>query len=154
MSTRKETAGTEIDLGIVNEDDEIVVDAPATPEGVVVEDADDIATLPRGAVENADRSVTVRLDTPVSFQSKSQRSGELTTRRFEELKFHRLNGAHQTEISLAPEAVRIKVAFACSTRMSKGLMNGIYDRMDVSDIERCGKVIEYFFGSGRKTGRG
>jgi hypothetical protein len=145
--------GTDVDLGVVNEDDEIAIDAPAVPEGVVNEDSDDIATLPRGAVELADRSVTVALDTPVSFQSKSQRSGELTTRRYDELKFHRLNGLHMTEISMAAEATRIKVAFACSTRMNKGLMNGIYERMDAADIERCGKVIEYFLGSGRKTGR-
>lgn len=150
MKTGKENS---VDLGIVNEDDEIVVDAPAVPEGVVIEDSDDIATLPRGAVENADRSVTVALDTPVSFQSKSQRTHEVTTRRYDELKFHRLNGTHMTEISMATDATRIKVAFACSTRMNKGLMSGIYERMDAADIERCGKVIEYFLGSGRKTGR-
>jgi hypothetical protein len=142
-----------VDLGVVNEDDEIVTNAPAMPEGVVNEDSDDIPTLPRGAVENADRSVTVTLDTPITFQSKSQRSGELTTRHYDELKFHRLNGSHMTEIATASDGARFKVAFACSTRMSKGLMNGIYDRMDAADIERCGKVIEYFLGSGRKTGR-
>lgn len=150
-----ETDKTVVDMGVVNEDEEDAVApaAPAPAADAVDEDADEIATLPRGAIEQADRSVVVTLDAPVEVRFVSQRRGTSRVERVAELRFHRLNGAQLTEISNAPQHVRERVAMALSARMNKARFNGIYDRMDAADIMRCARVIEYFFGSGRTTGR-
>lgn len=119
---------------------------------VVNEDADDIATLPRGAEEQADGSVIVTLARSVDLVLKSNERGtrkETTT----SIRFHRLSGKDLTEITSAADKVREKVAFALSARMNKAKMNALFDRMDAADIGRCGQVLEYFLGSGRKTGR-
>lgn len=144
--SKTEIDKTVIDMGVVNEDEEEIV-APAAPQaaaGAVDEDGDNIATLPRGAVEQADRSVIVTLETPVDITFVSQRRGTSRVERIAELRFHRLNGKHVTEVTSAPEHVRERVAMALSARMNKGRFNGIYDRMDAADIRRCSKVVEYF----------
>ena len=149
--TGKSNDAVEIDIGVIDEAEDVVADT--APADAVDEASDEIATLPRGATENADRSVTVALDIPVTLTIKNSKTGGQRQETYEELRFHRLNGAALTEISNANPSVRSRVALAVSARMSKGIMNALFDRLDAADIERCGSVIEYFLGSGRKTGQ-
>lgn len=125
----------------------------ATDTDAVNEDTDEIAALPKGAEELADGSVEVTLDRPVTLTLVSQSRGTKRQETVVKVRFHRLTGAHLTEITSAADKVREKVAFALAARMNKAKMNALFDRMDAADIGRCGQVLEYFLGSGRKTGR-
>lgn len=145
-----EPASTEIEDVIV--EDEEPDYGSTTPSDVINEDADEIAALPRGATELEDGSVQVTLDRPITLTLKSRERGT-RTESTDQLRFHRLTGKDLTEISNASEKIREKVAFALSARMNKARMNALFDRMDAADITRAGQVLEYFLGSGRKTGR-
>ena len=122
-------------------------------DDAVDEDADDIATLPRGAKELADGSVEVTLDRAIPLTLVSQSRGTKRQETIGKIRFHRLTGRDLSEITNAADKVRERVAFALSARMNKAKMNALFDRMDAADIGRCGQVLEYFLGSGRKTGR-
>lgn len=149
--TGKSKDAVEIDMGVIDEAEDVVADN--APADAVDEASDEIATLPRGATENADRSVTVELDTPITLTIKNSKTGGQRQETYDQLKFHRLTGKDLTEISNAAPGVRDRVAFAVSARMNKAIMNALFDRLDAADIERCGRVIQYFLGSGQKTGR-
>lgn len=148
-------ATKEIDVSdvVIEDEDEAVALAPVTDDDVVPEDETaDIAVLPRGAVEQADGSVILTLDRPVTITFQRRDRG---TRRetITALQFYRLTGKDLTEITNAAEKVRERVAFALSLRKNKAATNGIFDRMDAADIARAGRVLEYFLGSGPTTGR-
>lgn len=133
-------------------EDDLPVIASNDDKDVINEDADEIAQLPKGAVELDDGSVLVTLDRPVVLNLKSQSRGvrQETTK---DVRFYRLTGAHLTQITNSGEKSREVTAFALSARMNMAKMKGLFDRMDAADIGRCGQVLEYFLGSGRKTGR-
>lgn len=119
---------------------------------VVLEDGDPDGALPKGAVLNPDRSVTLTLRFPVTLTIRSG-SGQERQEIFDKLVFHRLSGADMRAISAASRESSAVIAFARSTRKRETIMNALFDRMDGADIEAAGTVIEHFFGSGRKTGR-
>ena len=137
---------------VINEDDEPDYGSTDTAQDVINEDADEIAALPKGAKELADGSVEITLNREVTLTLKSASRGT-RTEVTDKLRFHRLTGKDLTEITNAAETVRERVAFAVAARMNKARMNALFDRMDAADISRCGQVLEYFLGSGRKTGR-
>ena len=151
-------AGTHFDLGgddeIVNED-EGTSPASGTPlaDDVVDEDADlDPADrLPKGAVRNADGSVTLELRFPRTIKSK--KGGKISETVHDRLVFHRLTGADQRAIASASEEMMSVVAFSRSTRINQAVMNALWDKMDGADLTAGGQVINNFFASGRTTGR-
>ena len=148
-----------VDLDIIDDDHngpEIVVDAnaPVALTGAaadVIEDIDPGDRLPDNAVQNADGSVTLKLLYP---QKLRIRKGEkVREENYEQLTFHRLNGADQRAIAAASDSMLNVVAFSRSTRISQGIMNALFDLMDAADISAGAQVFSHFLGSGRKTGK-
>ncbi|MCY1666242.1 hypothetical protein [Rhizobium sp. SL86] len=133
------------DDDIVNEDNEL------DDDDVVDEDAGDLDKLPRRATVNADGTVTLPLLYPKIVASR--KDGKVREREFKQLTFHRLTGADQRAIAAASEEMMNVVAFAQSTKISQAVMNKLFDKMDAADIADCGRVLNSFLTSGRKTGR-
>ncbi|MBB2685139.1 UNVERIFIED_ORG: hypothetical protein GGD47_002727 [Rhizobium etli] len=131
------------------------LDRPAAidgkPEGDLIdEDTNPLDRLPEDAVRNSDGSVTLPLHYSVTLRTK--KDGAVKERVFAELIFHRLNGADQRAIAAAGDEHQIAVSFARSTRNNQAVMNALYDKMDLSDIARAGRVINFFVSNGPKTG--
>lgn len=133
----------------------IDVDNPAALDGerdpdVIDEDAGQVDQLPEDAVKNADGSVSLALKFPVTLRTK--KNGDIKERVYRELTFHRLTGADMRVISSAKGEDQNAVTFARSTRMYQVIMNALFDKMDLTDIERAGRVLVFFVSNGRKTG--
>lgn len=121
------------------------------PDGDVIdEDTNPLDRLPEDAVRNSDGSVTLPLHYSVTLRTK--KDGAVKERVFAQLIFHRLNGADQRAIAAAGDEHQIAVSFARSTRNNQAIMNALYDKMDLSDIARAGRVINFFVSNGPKTG--
>ena len=158
MDTSSSSSGAHLSLG--GDDDVVDEDAPATssvsaslPADVVDEDADldPSDRLPKNAVRNGDGSVTLTLRFPQAIMSR--RDGKISERRFEQLVFHRLNGTDQRAIGAASDEMQGPVSFARSTRLNQAVMNALWDKMDLADINAGGQVLNNFFASGRTTGK-
>lgn len=134
----------------VVEEDSVTVIEDGTAE-IVDEDIDPLAALPKSAKKNDDGSISLPLEYPVTILSR--KDGKVRDRKFEELTFHRLNGANQRAIASATDDMMSVVAFAQSTRINQAIMNALFDKMDAADISNGGRVLNHFLSSGRKTGR-
>ncbi|PDT05700.1 hypothetical protein CO666_03600 [Rhizobium chutanense] len=133
----------------VDEDRPLALDGKRDKD-VVDEDVNPLDQLPEDVVRNTNGSVTLPLYVPVTLRIR--KGGEIRERKFSELIFHRLNGADQRAISAASKEHEVAVTFARSTRLNQATMNGLYDQMDLSDISRAGRVINFFVSNGPKTG--
>ena len=148
-----------VDLDIIDDDQkpsDIVVDvnAPVALTGAaadVIEDIDPGDRLPDNAVQNADGSVTLKLQYPQKLKIK--KGEKVREENYEQLTFHRLNGADQRAIASASDSMLNVVAFSRSTRISQAIMNALFDMMDAADISAGAQVFSHFLGSGRKTGK-
>ena len=148
-----------VDLDIIDDDQkpsDIVVDvnAPVALTGAaadVIEDIDPGDRLPDNAVQNADGSVTLKLQYPQKLKIK--KGENVREENYEQLTFHRLNGADQRAIASASDSMLNVVAFSRSTRISQAIMNALFDMMDAADISAGAQVFSHFLGSGRKTGK-
>jgi hypothetical protein len=134
---------------VVDVDNPVALDSARDPD-VIDEDAGQLDQLPDDAVKNADGSVSLALNFPVTLRTK--KNGEVKERVYRELTFHRLTGADMRMISSAKSEDQNAVTFARSTRMYQVIMNALFDKMDLTDIERAGRVLVFFVSSGRKTG--
>lgn len=135
--------------------DTVDLDSPVSLDGkresdVIDEDVNPLDRLPDDAVRNRDGSVTLPLNFEVTLRTK--KDGAIKERVFKDLVFYRLNGANQRAIAAASDEHQIVVSFACSTRLNQAIMNALYDKMDLSDIARAGRVINFFVTNGPKTG--
>ncbi len=122
------------------------------PGRIVDEDASSEAALPAHAIVNNDGSVTLPLRAPRELQIRSATRG-VRSQRFDQLTFHRLNGADLRAIVAAAPASRSAVMLARSARQREPVMNALFDVLDGEDIADAVKVVESFFGIGRPTGR-
>lgn len=134
----------------------IIVDenAPLALPGTtadVVDDIDASDRLPDNATANADGSVTLTLLYPQALTVK--KGDKVREEKYEQLIFHRLNGADQRAIATANDSMLNVVAFSRSTRISQAIMNVLFDKMDAADITAGAQVFAHFLGSGRKTGK-
>jgi hypothetical protein len=134
---------------IVNEDGPVAIDQGE--DGVIDEDVDPLDKLPRHAIKNDDGSVTLPLYREVTLKSK--KDGKIRERVFKDLTFHRLLGADQRAIAAAEDKDMAVVSFARSTRINQAVMNALFDRLDASDINYAGRVLNHFLSSGPRTGR-
>lgn len=140
------------DTATASPDDEVVVEDSGHSTGDIVdEDANVLDKLPARAIENGDGTVSLPLLYPKSVMTK--KDGKIRERAFKQLTFHRLTGADQRAIAAASEEMMSVVAFAQSTKISQAVMNKLFDKMDAADIADCGRVLNSFLTSGRKTGR-
>jgi len=153
--SREKTIAIDLDEDVPDDAGAPISFAPpaATPPAadVVDEDAEALDTLPDHAVQNADGSVTLPLMYPRELQIR--KNGKVRSDRYEELTFHRLTGADRRAIAAAREDMLEVTAFARSTRLSQAVMIALFDRMDSADITYGGRVLNSFFGSGRRTGK-
>lgn len=117
---------------------------------IIDEDLDPLDRMPKKAVQNDDGSVTLPLEFPQTLKTK--KNGVVRERVFNELTFHRLNGAGYNAIQAAAEEKQTVVALAQSTRMNQAVMSALFDKMIDIDIANAGKVLNNFFASGRRTG--
>lgn len=139
------------DVSPTSTDDEVVIEDGPQSDDIVDEDAGVLDKLPARAIENGDGTVTLPLLYPRSVTTK--KDGKIRERAFKQLTFHRLTGADQRAIAAASEEMMSVVAFAQSTKISQAVMNKLFDKMDAADIADCGRVLNSFLTSGRKTGR-
>ncbi|KNY13607.1 hypothetical protein AKG11_28120 [Shinella sp. SUS2] len=135
---------------IVDEDTKVAASAPIDGD-IVDEDFAPADRLPAQAVRNLDGTVTLPLAYPQTITSR--KDGKIRERKFDQLVFHRLNGADQRAIQAASEEMLAVVAIGQSTKINQAVMNRLYDKMDASDIANAGQVLNHFLASGRKTGR-
>ncbi|MDR6102797.1 hypothetical protein QE369_002994 [Agrobacterium larrymoorei] len=134
---------------VVDEDRPAVIEDGE--ENIVDEDGDPLDALPKSAKKNADGSITLPLQYPIGITTR--KDGKVRERWFEELTFHRLNGANQRAIAAASGEMMSVVAFSQSTRINQAVMNALFDKMDAADINNGGRVLNHFLSSGPKTGR-
>lgn len=134
---------------IIDIDASVPLDDKRDPD-VIDEDTNPLDRLPEDAVRNTDGSVTLPLHFRVTLRTK--KNGEIKERTFDELVFHRLNGANLRAIAAASDEHQIAVSFACATRLNQAVMNALFDKMDQFDIARAGRVLNFFGSNGRKTG--
>lgn len=135
---------------IIDEDGPVIQAGTEDPD-IVDEDLDPADQLPKHAVLNGDGSVTLPLHYPKTI--KSRKGGKIKERDYTELRFHRMTGADQRAIAAASDESSAVVSFARSTRVNEAVMNALFDKMDSSDINAGGQVLNNFLTSGRKTGR-
>lgn len=136
------------DRDIVVDLDEAAAETGAAPETVKttptdVDEADDDRVLPRGAVKNADGSVTVTLDHPKAVTIRTAQ-GAVRAETYRELTFHRLTGADLSAIRATAREHQDLVLFTRSSRIRTAVMSALYPKLDAADITRCGRVIDTF----------
>lgn len=134
---------------VINEDGPLATEAGE--DGVIDEDANPLDKLPRHAVKNDDGSVTLPLYEEVTLRTR--KDGKIRERVFADLTFHRLNGADQRAIAAAEDKDMAVVSFARSTRINQAVMNALFDKLDASDINYAGRVLNHFLSSGPRSGR-
>ncbi|MQT14386.1 hypothetical protein [Segnochrobactrum spirostomi] len=122
---------------------DVVVEEHDQSAAVVDEDDGVAGGLPARAKKNDDGSVTLPLRYPVSLTIRSS-GGKTRVERYEELRFHRLNGAALRAITSTEGDAKIVVAMARSTRLSDAVMSAVYDRMDGADIAGAAKIVFHF----------
>jgi hypothetical protein len=145
-----EDAETATATAVVDLDRPLALDGKKVDSDVVDEDVNPLDTLPKDAIRNADGSVTLPLNYPVKITSR--KDGKLKERVFNELVFHRLVGADQRAIAAATEEHQVVTSFARTTRLNQAIMNALFDKLDLSDVTRGGRVLNYFLNNGPKTG--
>ena len=121
----------------------------STSKNVVNADVNALDQLPECATVNADGSVTLPLMSEITFDVK--KDGKVSSVRYTELTFHRLNGAAFRAIGATSEERKPAVTFARSCRIADVIMFKIFDEMDMADIANGGKVMNHFLTSGPKT---
>lgn len=136
-------------------DEELIIDeiepaATSQDEDIVDEDLDPLDRLPKGARKNADGTVTLTLNFPVTMKTK--KAGQVKERHYDTLTFHRLTGAHLRAIQAASPENQVVVSLAQSLRFNQAIMNALFDRMTDVDCMNAGQVVNHFFASGRTTG--
>lgn len=147
----------DLDEGFTPTDtDQIIVeDGPLAIEtgedGVIDEDANPLDKLPKHAIKNSGGSVTLPLYEEVTLRTR--KDGKIRERVFKDLTFYRLNGADQRAIAAAEDKDMAVVSFARSTRINQAVMNALFDRLDASDINYAGRVLNHFLSSGPRSGR-
>jgi hypothetical protein len=135
---------------VVDLDRPVPLDSKTVDSDVIDEDVNPLDTLPKDAIRNADGSVTLPLN--VSVTLKTKKDGKIKERVFSELVFHRLVGADQRAIAAASDEHQVVTSFARTTRLNQAIMNALFDKMDLSDVTRGGRVLNYFLNNGPKTG--
>ncbi|MGN6777570.1 hypothetical protein [Rhizobium sp.] len=135
---------------IVDEDGPVVLGSTKDSD-VVDENANPLDTLPEDALRNSDGTVTLPLHFPVTVRTK--KDGKIKEKVYQDLVFHRLVGADQRAIAAVSEEHTTVVTFSRSTRINQAIMNAIFDKMDLADVARAGRVLNHFLTSGPRTGR-
>lgn len=142
-----------VDLDLTEDAAPAPMEAAGEPTVDVDEGAKgDFTALPEGVIQNSDGSVTVPFDFPVPLTVRKA-GGDVVEEKVTKLVLHRLKGADMNAIGAVPQEKLTVVAFARSARITQQRMDVIYDRMDSSDIDRCGEVIGFFVKRGRRTGK-
>jgi hypothetical protein len=127
--------------------------APAAAEDVPVLLPDGAPALPRGAVLNADRTVTYTLIEPVTLRYRTSPGAPPTEELRTSFTFRRLRGADMRSVAEAAEGDRALTLLALATGTPLARMTLIYDRMDAEDATAMGEIAGFLLGTGRKTGR-
>jgi hypothetical protein len=136
--------------GIVEEDGPIA-SGPAVDGDIVDEDLDPADRLPKHARRNSNGSVTLPLHFPQEIVSR--KDNKIRKQMFSELVLNRLNGADQRAIAATSEDTMTVVALSRSTRINLAVMNALFDKLDMADLQAAGQVLNHFLASGPKTGR-
>jgi hypothetical protein len=128
--------------------------APGAAEDIVDESQVVAAgpRLPKGAVRNADGTVTLTLQFPVEQQSKRASDAAPTTTQYDTLTMRRLKGRDLTRIAEARNGTGGMVGVALSAGIPEILFARLWDKMDAVDITAAAEVLQYFLGNGAKAG--
>ncbi len=124
--------------------DRVVVDrlsaarADSADEGVVL--AGGAMTLPEGAEQNADGSVTLTLAYPITLRTRIAGSDVVHEEPIAELVLHRLTGADMRKV-LAANNQMAQVALGRACDMPPARMAVAYQRLDASDLAAANGIV-------------
>jgi hypothetical protein len=144
-------ADDSVEIVTLDDDESIGTTDSANDIPTLVEDGTD--TLPRNAKAQADGSIILTFDYPVTLKYVRPGSTVPKEEEFTELHFHRIKGADIKAISMAAQEDRQVVTIARSARIRLPLMHLVYDAMDGADVIAAAVVVGRFLGNGRTTGR-
>lgn len=130
------------------EESETINNVGDSTYNVIDETQDDVNVLPSGTTRNADGSVTLKLQPPVSIQIRDA-SGQVRTDTYDELVFNPLNGADLRAIYATKPDMYSVMCFARSTRIKVQVMNALYDKLNAADIIKGSSILEAFTSGGQ-----
>lgn len=117
-------------------------------EPIVDETRIDVFRLPEAATQNADGTVTLVLQTPVNVKIKKA-NGEIREENYHELTLRPFTGADLRAIQSTSSEMQNVVMLARATGIREAVMNGLFDKMNASDILNAADIISAFMNGGR-----
>ena len=117
-------------------------------EPIVDETRNDVFRLPEAATQNADGTVTLALQTPISVKIKKS-NGEIREENYHQLTLRPFTGADLRAIQSTSSEMQNVVMLARATGIREPVMNGLFDKMDASDILKAADIINAFMNGGR-----
>lgn len=115
---------------------------------IIDETRDDVFQLPEGATQNADGTVTLRLQNPVSVKIKKA-TGEIREETYSSLTLRPFTGADLRAIQSTSAEMQNIVTFSRAAGIREVVMNSLYDRMNATDIIKGAEIMNAFMNGGR-----
>lgn len=115
---------------------------------IIDETRDDVFQLPEGATQNADGTVTLRLQHPVTVKIKKA-TGEIREEKYSSLTLRPFTGADLRAIQSTSAEMQNIVTFSRAAGIREVVMNSLYDRMNATDIIKAAEIMNAFITGGR-----
>lgn len=115
---------------------------------IIDETRDAVFQLPEGATQNADGTVTLRLQKPVRVKIKKA-TGEIREETYSSLTLRPFTGADLRAIQSTPAEMQNIVTFSRAAGIREVVMNSLYDRMNATDIIKAAEIMNAFITGGR-----
>ncbi len=138
---------------VIIDDTDAVIDETTEKETgsdgkIIDETRDDVFQLPEGATQNADGTVTLRLQNPVSIKLKKA-TGEIREETYSSLTLRPFTGADLRAIQSTSAEMQNIVTFSRAAGIREVVMNSLYDRMNATDIIKAAEIMNAFMNGGR-----
>jgi len=138
---------------VIIDDTDAVIDETTEKETgadgkIIDETRTDVFQLPEGATQNADGTVTLRLQTPVSVKIKKA-TGEIRSETYSSLTLRPFTGADLRAIQSTSAEMQNIVTFSRAAGIREVVMNSLYDRMNATDIIKAAEIMNAFMNGGR-----
>lgn len=136
---------------VIIDDTDAVIDAEKETgsDGKIIDETrDDVYQWPDGATQNADGTVTLRLQHPVTVKIKKA-TGEIREETYSSLTLRPFTGADLRAIQSTSAEMQNIVTFSRAAGIREVVMNSLYDRMNATDIIKAAEIMNAFMNGGR-----
>lgn len=138
---------------VIIDDTDAVIDETTEKETgsdgkIIDETRDDVYQWPDGATQNADGTVTLRLQHPVTVKIKKA-TGEIREETYSSLTLRPFTGADLRAIQSTSAEMQNIVTFSRAAGIREVVMNSLYDRMNATDIIKTAEIMNAFMNGGR-----